>query len=115
MRSKGSGEAGVYIRSLDNYFQPIRIDKIAEIATSICKKYDTPWVPNFEILPPARRRWGCYYYERQLITLNLPTKFGNFLHELAHHINRCRHGRYVESHGFEFKNILNMLFDEYHV
>ena len=113
-KSGGTGEGGVLVRSKENYHQPVGVDLIEKIANSVCKKYKTPWVPDIMIMPNAKRRWGCYYYSRKLITLNLPTRLGNLLHELAHHITRCRYGN-VESHGILFKNILKQLFDDYNV
>lgn len=114
-KSGGSGEGGVYIRSYDNYHQPVGVEVIEKIANSVCEKYNAPWVPDFMIMPSAKRRWGCYYYNRKLITLNLPTRLGNLLHELAHHLAICEYGRSIDSHGVEFKRYLQMLLNDYNV
>jgi hypothetical protein len=110
----GIGECGVYIRCRENYHQEVKIGRIIGIATPICEKYGLN-VPDFKILPTAKYRCGCYYYSRQLITLNIPIKFGILLHELAHHITRMKYGRGTAAHGSEFKTVLNKLFEEYNV
>ena len=118
-RKGGTGEAGVYIRSRENYHSEVLPRNIVELAKPVCDKFGVK-LPTFEVRAPAKRRWGVYYYGQDFVGLNLPIKLGTLLHELAHHIHYHKvksRGGYCRrlGHNWEFKEILNKLFDFYSV
>ena len=110
----GTGEVGVFIRSVEKYHEPVWEELIPIYIEPSCAYYGVS-VPTVQIVAEAKNLWGKYRPKDMRITLNHPV-LGVLLHELAHHIHYEVGGRRDgHSHDYKFKDILNELFEWWEV